>query len=212
MLEMDLRKRKPADPIKEPQKKAVMYLMMDVSASMSRERRLIAKKLFQLLQYFVDQHYDAVDLIFIRHTDQAKISTEKEFYESMDTGGTVASTAFKAMHEDMLANYSDKNVNIYGFYAGDGDNWVNDNAEAREAVENLLGYSKVRGINYAEVVKQEESLWRVMESIARRNPLLARKLILMRVPDQSSVIPEFRKAYRMEPKSKAHHSPAAAIA
>ena len=47
---------------------AVMFCLMDASASMTEQLKDLAKRFFMLLHVFLSRHYREVDVVFIRHT------------------------------------------------------------------------------------------------------------------------------------------------
>ena len=81
----------------QPIAQAVMFCLMDVSASMDEEMKGLAKRFFLLLHLFLERHYDNVEVVFIRHTQHAEEVDEQTFFEGRQTGGTVVSTALKEM-------------------------------------------------------------------------------------------------------------------
>ncbi len=78
-----------------PRAKAVMFCLMDVSASMGEREKDLAKRFFILLHLFLKRKYERVDVVFIRHTHEAKEVDEHEFFYGRETGGTVVSSALK---------------------------------------------------------------------------------------------------------------------
>ncbi len=85
------------EPQPEPNSNAVMFCLMDVSASMGQREKDLAKRFFILLHLFLQRRYDKVELVFIRHTHHASEVDEDTFFHSRDTGGTVVSTALTEM-------------------------------------------------------------------------------------------------------------------
>ena len=77
----------------EPNANAVMFCLMDVSASMGEREKDLAKRFFVLLHLFLGRRYDKIDLVFVRHTHNAKEVDEETFFYSRESGGTVVSTA-----------------------------------------------------------------------------------------------------------------------
>ena len=82
-----------------PRAKAVMFCLMDVSASMGEREKDLAKRFFILLHLFLKRKYERVDIVFIRHTHEAKEVDEQEFFYGTETGGTVVSSALEEMIE-----------------------------------------------------------------------------------------------------------------
>ena len=82
-------------PVTVPRAKAVMFCLMDVSASMGEREKDLAKRFFILLHLFLKRKYERVDIVFIRHTHEAAEVDEQEFFYGRETGGTVVSSALK---------------------------------------------------------------------------------------------------------------------
>lgn len=105
----------------EPSTKAVMFCIMDVSASMGEHEKTIAKKFFILLYMFLHKKYEKIELVFIRHHIEAKEVDEEEFFNSRETGGTVVASAVELAGKIIKERYSSLNWNIYVTQASDGD-------------------------------------------------------------------------------------------
>jgi hypothetical protein len=146
----------------KPILQAAMFCLMDVSGSMNEHHKEIAKRFFMLLYYFLITNYEKVDIIFIRHTEDADVVDEEEFFYSPETGGTYISSAFKLANEQIQEKYDPSQYNIYFCYAGDGDNWEEDNEEAEETLRKLINKSQY-GI-YLETEDETES------SFSNRDP------------------------------------------
>jgi uncharacterized sporulation protein YeaH/YhbH (DUF444 family) len=73
----------------EPIARAVMFCLMDVSASMDEDKKDLAKRFYSLLYLFLTRKYEQVDLVFIRHTDDAEEVDEDTFFHDQRSGGTV---------------------------------------------------------------------------------------------------------------------------
>ena len=79
----------------EPIARAVMFCLMDVSASMDEDKKDLAKRFFTLLYLFLTRKYGEVDLVFIRHTDDAEEVDEDTFFHDTRSGGTVVYSALE---------------------------------------------------------------------------------------------------------------------
>src|SRR5690606_8948761 len=104
-----------------PTTSAVMFCLMDVSASMGPEEKDIAKRFFTLLYLFLSKEYEEIDLVFIRHTTTAKEVSEEEFFTGRETGGTRVASALELMDKIIKERYNNGKWNIYGCQASDGD-------------------------------------------------------------------------------------------
>ena len=76
-----------------------MFCLMDVSGSMGEREKDLAKRFFMLLHLFLQRRYERIDIVFIRHTHEAKEVDEETFFHSRETGGTVVSTALIEMKQ-----------------------------------------------------------------------------------------------------------------
>ncbi len=116
------------EQIPEPTTSAVVFCVMDVSASMGYHEKDIAKRFFTLLYIFLTKQYQNVDLVFIRHHTEAKEVGEEEFFNSRESGGTVVAPSLKLMKKIIDERYQSSAWNIYCCQASDGDVWFNGDA------------------------------------------------------------------------------------
>ena len=114
------------DRVPKPTTQAVMFCLMDASASMTEPLKDLAKRFFMLLHVFLTRYYREVHLVFIRHTSTAAEVDEDTFFRGTETGGTVISTALEEMLNVVKARYSPADWNIYAAQASDGDNFHDD--------------------------------------------------------------------------------------
>jgi hypothetical protein len=110
----------------KPKTQAVMFCLMDVSASMTEQLKDLAKRFFMLLHLFLTRHYTEVDVVFIRHTTEAQEVDEETFFRGTETGGTVISTALEEMLRIVGERYPVADWNIYAAQASDGHNFDDD--------------------------------------------------------------------------------------
>lgn len=187
----------------EPVAQAVMFCLMDVSASMDEDMKGLAKRFFMLLHLFLDRHYEQVEVVFIRHTQRAEEVSERVFFEGRETGGTVVSSALEEMLRIVEARYPPDDYNIYVAQASDGDNVSSDVATCRDLLtERIL--PAVQYMAYVEILPQRErlgfstrresGLWQCYAEIARANGTLA----MRRVAHAKDIFPVFRDVFRKE--------------
>jgi uncharacterized protein len=117
---------------------AVMFCLMDVSASMTEPLKELAKRFFMLLHLFLSRHYTDVEIVFIRHTTEAQEVDEATFFESTVTGGTVISTALEEMLRVVEDRYPPDDWNIYAAQASDGHNFVDDMESSLDLLQNKI--------------------------------------------------------------------------
>jgi uncharacterized protein len=142
-----------------PRAKAVMFCLMDVSASMAEREKDLAKRFFILLHLFLKRKYVRVDIVFIRHTHQASEVDEQEFFYGKETGGTVVSSALEEMIRIRSARYPIAEWNIYCAQASDGDNSSGDTERcARLLMDVILPLSQY--FAYIEIADRvEDGSW-----------------------------------------------------
>lgn len=155
--ELDMRYRR-FEPKPFPIKKARIFFLMDVSGSMGEYEKLLAKKFFLLFYLFLEQSYDKVDITFIRHTTEAYVCSEQEFFYSRDTGGTIVSTGLALINKIIDEQVNLSQTNIYVAQASDGDNWLNDSGETIEEMVLLL--DKVQYFAYIQTEHPERVAWK----------------------------------------------------
>ena len=128
---------------------AVVFFLMDVSGSMSTEKKYIARSYFFLLYQFLRHKYERIEVVFISHTVHAKRVTEDEFFKRISVGGTMMSSALELETEIINKEYHPNSWNIYTFYAGDGENWADDNEKAINLLNTLKETNQM--LVYAEI-------------------------------------------------------------
>jgi uncharacterized sporulation protein YeaH/YhbH (DUF444 family) len=131
-------------PVPGPQ--AVMFALMDVSGSMDEYQLDLAKRFFLLLGIFLIRKYKHVEVVYIRHTHEAKEVDEHTFFHSPESGGTIVSTALQKMQDIIRERYPLEGWNIYGAQISDGENYGYDNERCIELLSTgagaLLGVSQ----------------------------------------------------------------------
>lgn len=122
----------------KPITQAVMFCLMDTSASMTQSLKDLAKRFFMLLHIFLSRHYRDVDVVFIRHTTFASVVDEDTFFRSTETGGTVISSAFEEMMKVVKERYPVDEWNIYAAQASDGANDLGDMTRCIDLLEDAI--------------------------------------------------------------------------
>jgi len=105
---------------------------------MTAHMKDLAKRFFMLLHVFLTRRYTRVELVFIRHTDKAQEVDEETFFRSVETGGTLVSSAFVEMARIVKDRYDPASWNIYAAQASDGDNQPSDNEQTRELLKEAI--------------------------------------------------------------------------
>jgi hypothetical protein len=128
---------------------AVIFFLMDVSGSMSQDRKYLARSFFFLLYQFLNHKYEKVDVVFISHSTHATRVSEDDFFKVGTHGGTIISSALDLELDIIEKEYHPNTWNIYTFYCGDGENWSNDNEICLELFQKIKDVSQLTG--YAEI-------------------------------------------------------------
>jgi hypothetical protein len=136
---------------------AVIFMMMDVSGSMSKKKRFLARSFFFLLYQFIRTKYDKVEIVFIAHDAESKEVNEKQFFNRMSSGGTVVSTAYNLALEVMDKRFHPSAWNVYTFHCSDGDNFGFDTNDMLTAAEKLKNTCQLFG--YCEIIPSDEASW-----------------------------------------------------
>ena len=153
-----------------PTTSAVMFCVMDVSGSMGEKEKDIAKRFFMLLYMFLKKQYERIEIVFIRHTTEAKEVNEEEFFNSRESGGTVVITALELMSKIIKERYS-KDWNIYAAQASDGDVWDKSDATDCARILDADILNSVQYMIYIEICRRSEGdLWQSYKTISdKRN-------------------------------------------
>ncbi|MEJ2117127.1 MAG: YeaH/YhbH family protein [Alphaproteobacteria bacterium] len=122
----------------KPITQAVMFCLMDTSASMTQSLKNLAKRFFMLLHIFLSRHYRDVQVVFIRHTTYASEVDEDTFFRSTETGGTVISSAYEEMLRVVKERYPVDEWNIYAAQASDGANDLGDMMRCTDMLEHQI--------------------------------------------------------------------------
>ncbi len=175
-----------------PATRAVMFAIMDVSASMGPWEKEMAKRFFMLLYLFLYRNYDRTDIIFIRHHTSAKEVDEEEFFYSRETGGTLVSTSLELMKDIIAKRYNPEQWNVYTCQASDGDNWPQDSQRAVELINTML--PQIQYYAYVEIDQRggkDSDLWPFYSKIEAAHPNFAMNVI----KDVKEIYPVFRKLF-----------------
>src|SRR5579885_653854 len=165
----DLRFRQLAER-KRPSTRAVVLFVIDVSASMDRERRKLAKAFFFWVLQGLRRRYTGVEVVFLAHTNEAWEFGEEEFFKATASGGTVASSAFRLAQRNLDERYDPARYNAYLFYASDGDNFADDRNAAHDSLTELARRMNFMGFletpqNHLESARSETGrLFRALEA------------------------------------------------
>lgn len=198
---VDLRYRR-FEPVSKPIAQAVMFCLMDVSGSMTEHMKDLAKRFFMLLYIFLNRRYRHVDIVFIRHTHEAKEVDEETFFRSPETGGTVVSSALREMQRIIAERYPPSDWNIYAAQASDGDNSPSDGSVSAALLKDGI-LPDTQYYAYLEVgsddgqgrmgfVNHKTALWQTYEALRDAGSEIA----MRKVSHRREIYPVFRELFR----------------
>jgi uncharacterized sporulation protein YeaH/YhbH (DUF444 family) len=188
------------EQVPRPIARAVMFCLMDVSGSMDEHMKDLAKRFYSLLYLFLKRRYKHVDVVFIRHTHEAKEVDEDTFFHSRESGGTVVSTALEEMLRVIHDRYPANQWSIYSAQASDGDNLPMDNTNTinllKMAILPLVQYYAYLEVGHAKDDQGGEasSLWRAYELVASADERMA----MRKVSHRRDIYPVFRELFSRE--------------
>jgi uncharacterized sporulation protein YeaH/YhbH (DUF444 family) len=177
---------------------------MDVSGSMGQFEKEIAKRFYLLLYLFLERQYEQVQIVFVRHTEDAKEVDEDEFFNSQESGGTVVSSGLALVNNIIKERYPIDVWNIYIVQASDGDNWFHDNQICTDLLREIL--PKVQYYVYLEVRQMDNlrevflinpsksGLWEIMDNLIDEFEQLAN----VQINSVEEVVPVFRAVFAKE--------------
>ncbi|WP_417840244.1 YeaH/YhbH family protein [Terasakiella sp.] len=169
------------EKVPQPNSKAVMFCLMDVSGSMGEREKDLAKRFFLLLHLFLDRRYEYTEIVFIRHTHIAQEVDEETFFYGRESGGTVVSRALEEMKKIQRDRYPTDIWNIYGAQVSDGDNTTGDSGTCISLLNNDIlpvvqyyTYIEVVDVQEMEIVRNGEGgsdLWKAYRQVRDDWPL-----------------------------------------
>lgn len=205
--------------VRKPIAKAVMFCLMDRSASMQQHHKDLAKRFFWLQDHLLKKEYDTVEIVRIAHTDTPMEVDEKEFYFGTKSGGTVVSTALELMLKIRAERFPLDQYNVYVCQAGDGDTWMNYSGEDDALTSASIVETQILPIcQYFAYIEchdpgtvqdvtsngkkksgpRESNLWQAYAQVMSRPTHFA----IRRVSDQSQIFPLFQNLYAVKGSSR----------
>ncbi len=191
--DIDLRYRHRV-PVPKPISQAAMFCLMDVSASMDERKKDLAKRFFTLLYLFLSRKYQKVDVIFIRHTEEAEEVDEEHFFHDARTGGTVVFSALDLMRQIMTDRYPADQWNLYGAQASDGDAFGADPDKSSDFLSEKI-LPDLRHFAYVEVPDSDSRPSRLAAAYRRID---CEHFAMRQVRERRDIYPVFRELFSSE--------------
>lgn len=181
------------EQVPKPATSAVMFCIMDVSASMGYHEKDIAKRFFTLLYLFLTKQYNNVEIVYIRHHTESKEVDEEEFFNSRESGGTVVAPSLYLMRKIVQERYDPSQWNVYCCQASDGDVWSNGDAvECGQLLKNEI-LPQIQYMAYIEIKNRglEGYLWHSYKRLKSTDNFSMRN-----INDVSQIWPVFKALFK----------------
>ncbi len=135
---------------------AVIFFIMDVSGSMSTDKKYLARSFFFLLYHFIRSKYEKTELVFIAHDTRPYEVDEDKFFNRGTGGGTMVSPTMEYVYDAINKRFDPSAWNIYAFHCSDGDNWVTDNVKTLALTKKIASLCQLYG--YCEIQPSSSQL------------------------------------------------------
>jgi uncharacterized sporulation protein YeaH/YhbH (DUF444 family) len=124
--------------VPQPQAKAAIIYIMDVSGSMTDMQKEIVRTEAFWIDTWLRSQYDGIERRYVIHDAAAKEVDEDTFYHTRESGGTRISSAYTVCADLLENQFPIEFWNNYCFQLSDGDNWGEDNQQALEMLADRL--------------------------------------------------------------------------
>ncbi len=141
---------------------AVIFFLMDISGSMTNEKKFLARSFYFLLYHFLRHKYDKIEIVFVAHDTVAYEVNEDQFFTRGQSGGTIVSSGLEKVLEIINSRFHPDSWNLYCFQCSDGDNWPSDIEKTQGLAEKIKNMCQLFG--YCEIEPDSERLKWVDES------------------------------------------------
>jgi len=176
----------------KPITNAVIFFIMDVSGSMGKQKKFLARSFFFLLYQFIRYRYEKIDIVFVAHTTEAKEVNEDDFFQRGSSGGTFISSGLDKSLEIINERYNPNSWNLYAFHGSDGENWVEDNEKAKTAMQKLIDICQLAG--YIQIVPDGDKVYgKEMADVFQ--PLITDNFKVLKLGKKEDVWPQFSKLF-----------------
>jgi sporulation protein YhbH len=176
----------------KPITNAVIFFIMDVSGSMGKQKKFLARSFFFLLYQFIRYRYEKIDIVFIAHTTEAKEVNEDDFFQRGSSGGTFISSGLDKSLEIINERYNPNSWNIYAFHGSDGENWMEDNEKAKISMKKLIDICQLSG--YIQIVPDGDKVYgKEMADVFA--PLVTDNFKVLKLGKKEDVWPQFSKLF-----------------
>lgn len=180
---------------KKPTSNAAIFFIMDISGSMTKPKKFLARSFFFLLYHFIRSRYENVEHCFISHDTSASEVNEEDFFGKGSTGGTLVSTGLDKCLDVIESRFHPSTWNIYVFQCSDGDNWPEDNDGCVKSAVKLKELSQFYG--YCEIEPSEQRLaWMKMSQLSELfTPLIGENFKIAEIRKKDDIWLAFQRFF-----------------
>jgi sporulation protein YhbH len=169
----------------EPDSNAAIIYMMDVSGSMSDEKKEVVRTTAFWIDTWLRSQYRKVQVRYIIHDVNAREVDQHAFYYTRESGGTAISSAYQLCQTMIEKDYSPSEWNIYPFHFTDGDNWEEDDAKCVYLLDEAV-LSRVNLFCYGEVRDTREcsDFMQALNKLKKKNE---ERLVTTKIRDKEGI-------------------------
>ena len=135
---------------------ACIFFIMDISGSMTKDKKYLARSFFFLLYHFIRSKYEKTEIVFVAHDTRPYETDEDKFFGRGTGGGTMVSPAIDYVIEQANKRYNPQSWNLYAFHCSDGDNWGEDMEKTIASNQILKQMCQFYG--YCEITPEDERI------------------------------------------------------
>ena len=174
---------------------AVIFFVMDISGSMTKEKKFIARSFYFLLYHFIRSKYEHTEIVFVAHDTGANEVNEEQFFSRGNSGGTLVSSALELTRDIISKRFHPSSWNIYCFQCSDGDNWPEDTSKTLVAAEAIRDASQLFG--YCEINPDgDKSTWFEDSKLSKvYEPLSNKKMKIVSITSKEDIWPSFKRLF-----------------
>ena len=183
--------------IKKTQKEssnAVIFFLMDISGSMTQQKKFLARSFYFLLYHFINNRYENCEVVFVAHDTNAYEVDEDKFFKRGNSGGTIVSSGLEKVNEIIDKRFHPASWNVYLFQCSDGDNWPSDLSATVKMAEILK--SKCQLFGYCEIEPDSDRLKWISEGSRMSTTyesIRDKRLKIVKIHQKEDIWPAFKK-------------------
>ncbi|OGQ06538.1 MAG: hypothetical protein A3G32_01430 [Deltaproteobacteria bacterium RIFCSPLOWO2_12_FULL_40_28] len=173
--------------VHQPQTKAVIIYMMDVSGSMGQDQKEIVRIESFWIDAWLKLQYKGLETRYIIHDAVAREVDAETFFHTRESGGTIISSAYKLALKMIKEDYDPDQWNIYPFHFSDGDNWSgSDTQECLELLQKDF-FTFCNAFCYGQV-ESEYGSGQFLKDLTERFGATHEKLITSKIENRDKII------------------------